>query len=221
MLAAPPYALRVGALHKSYGSRRVLRGVRLELGPGTLAGIVGENGAGKTTLLRILCGQIAADSGDIAHRGSLGYCPQETVLNDFLTVEQHVRHFQIAYGLEDTRRAGELIEELHFGEYRRTRVAALSGGTRQKLNLTLALMHDPHVLLLDEPYQGFDWETYLRFWDVAARLRDRGRCVLVVSHLAWDTGRLDRLYRLHDGVAEPWRPRSADAEAALLPGRNA
>ncbi|MEU1310650.1 ABC transporter ATP-binding protein [Streptomyces cinnamoneus] len=210
--------MSVSGLHKSYGSRRVLRGVTLALGPGTLAGIVGENGAGKTTLLRILCGQIAADSGSVAHRGSLGYCPQATVLNDFLTVQQHVRYFQVAYGLDGTHRAEELIEELHFAEYRRTRVAALSGGTRQKLNLTLALMHDPHVLLLDEPYQGFDWETYLRFWDVAARLRDRGRCVLVVSHLAWDAGRLDHLYRLHDGVAAPWRPDAAGLPAPLAAG---
>ena len=76
----------------------------------------------------------------------------------------------------------------------------LSGGTRQKLNLTLALMHDPQVLLLDEPYQGFDWEMYLRFWEVAGSLRDRGRSVLVVSHLAYDTERLDAVYRLHGGV---------------------
>ncbi|WP_367140474.1 MULTISPECIES: ABC transporter ATP-binding protein [Streptomyces] len=203
---APPHALRVSEVHKSYGARRVLRGVSFDLGPGTLAGIVGENGAGKTTLLRILCGQTAADAGAVEHRGRLGYCPQETVLNDFLTVAQHLRYFQVAYGLSGLRRAEELMEELHFSEYRHSRVAVLSGGTRQKLNLTLALMHDPQVLLLDEPYQGFDWETYLRFWGVAARLRDRGCCIVVVSHLAWDAERLDRLYRLHDGVAARWQP---------------
>ncbi|MEU5421977.1 ABC transporter ATP-binding protein [Streptomyces sp. NPDC020799] len=200
-MPAPPPALSVRDVHKSYGSHEVLRGVSLTLAPGTLAGLVGENGAGKTTLLRILCGQLPADSGTVEHLGALGYCPQETVLNDFLTVEQHVRYFRSAYDLDNVDRAEELLEELHFAEYRHTRVDALSGGTRQKLNLTLALMHDPRVLLLDEPYQGFDWETYLRFWDLAARLRDRGRCVLVVSHLAWDTERLDELHELRDGVA--------------------
>lgn len=79
------------------------------------------------------------------------------------------------------------------------RAGLLSGGSRQKLNLTLALMHDPDVLLLDEPYQGFDWETYLRFWELATRLRDAGRSVLVVSHLAYDIERLDQLWRLEDG----------------------
>ncbi|UQI45092.1 ABC transporter ATP-binding protein [Streptomyces sp. HU2014] len=205
MPARPP-VLHVRDVHKSYRARPVLRGVSLALEPGTLAGVVGENGAGKTTLLRILSGQLAADRGEAVVRGTLGHCPQEAVLNDFLTVAQHLRYFQVAYGLPDTRRAEELLEELRFGEYRNTRTGELSGGTRQKLNLTLALMHDPDVLLLDEPYQGFDWETYLRFWQVAGRLRERGRCVLVVSHLAWDTGRLDVLYRLRDGAAGPWRP---------------
>ncbi|WP_317852511.1 ABC transporter ATP-binding protein [Streptomyces venezuelae] len=197
--------MRVHDVHKAYRSRRVLKGVSLTLQPGTLAGVVGENGSGKSTLLRVLCGQTAADAGEVELRGSLGYCPQEAVLNDVLTVDQHLRWFRTAYRLDGSAcRAEQLLEELHLAEYRHTRVEQLSGGARQKLNLTLALMHDPYVLLLDEPYQGFDWETYLRFWEVAARLRDRGRCVLVVSHLAWDTGRLDVVHRLRDGVTTPW-----------------
>lgn len=74
----------------------------------------------------------------------------------------------------------------------------LSGGTRQKLSLTLVLMHDPQVLL-DEPYQGFDWETYLRFWTLAGRLRDAGQTVLLVTHLAHDIERLDEAWRLVNG----------------------
>lgn len=85
--------------------------------------------------------------------------------------------------------------QLQCTRYRGERLETLSRGTRQKLNLVLALMHDPHVLLLDESNQGFDWETYLRFWDLAIALRDRGCAVLVVSHLAYDAPRLDALYR--------------------------
>ncbi|MDA5147431.1 ABC transporter ATP-binding protein [Streptomyces sp. AD681] len=214
-MPAHPYALRVHNVHKAYRSRRVLKGVFLTLEPGTLAGVVGENGSGKSTLLRVLSGQTAADAGEVEHHGSLGYCPQEAVLNDALTVDQHLRWFRTAYRLDGTGRAEELLEELHFAEYRHTRVEQLSGGTRQKLNLTLALLHDPHVLLLDEPYQGFDWETYLRFWDVATRLRDRGRCVLVVSHLAWDAERLDVVHQLRDGVATPY---STDRQPAGVQG---
>ncbi|OEJ22230.1 ABC transporter [Streptomyces agglomeratus] len=192
--------MRVRDVHKSYRRRSVLEGVSFDLPAGQLAGIVGENGAGKSTLLRILVGDLPLDSGSVDCRGVLGHCPQETVLHDAFTVEQHLRFFQSAYGLDSLERAYELLEILHCTEYRHARLGTLSGGTRQKLNLTLALMHDPQVLLLDEPYQGFDWDTYLRFWDLAADLRDRGCSVLVVSHLAYDASRLDRLYRLHDGV---------------------
>ena len=192
--------LRVRDMRKNYGQRSVLRGVSLDLSAGQLVGIVGENGAGKSTLLRILAGDLVADSGVVERAGLLGCCPQDAVLHQAFTVEQHLQFFQTAYGISGLTRAFELLECLNFSEYRHERVAELSGGTRQKLNLLLALMHDPKVLLLDEPYQGFDWETYLRFWDVAADLRDRGCAVLVVSHLAYDTSRLDTLYRLEAGV---------------------
>jgi ABC-2 type transport system ATP-binding protein len=195
--------LSVRGVHKSYGHHRVLGGADLELPPGCLGGVVGENGSGKSTLLRILAGQLAPDRGTVAYAGRLGYCPQNTVLNPSFTVEQHLRFFQVAYDLPDLALAHELMDLLAFAGYRRHRVGALSGGTRQKLNLTLALMHDPPLLLLDEPYQGFDWETYERFWELAARLRDRGRSVLVVSHIAFDTTRFDRLWRLEQGRPVP------------------
>ncbi|WP_377267077.1 ATP-binding cassette domain-containing protein [Peterkaempfera sp. SMS 1(5)a] len=195
--------MEVSGVHHAYRQRRVLRGVDLELPPGVLAGIVGENGAGKTTLLRILSGELRPDRGTVRHHGRFGYCPQQVVLNDALTVRQHLEFFRIAFALADLRRAEEVMEALRFTEYADERAGSLSGGTRQKLNLTLALMHDPQVLLLDEPYQGFDWDTYLRFWDLADQVRDAGRSVLVVAHLAYDTNRLDQLWRLKDGVLHP------------------
>ena len=187
-------------VHKRYRRRQVLRGVTLDLLPGQLVGIVGENGAGKSTLLRILVGDLSLDGGAVECRGVLGYCPQETVLHHAFTVDQHLRFFQTAYGVHSLHRAYELLEILRCAEYREARLGTLSGGTRQKLNLALALMHNPRVLLLDEPYQGFDWETYLRFWELAASLRDQGCAILVVSHLAYDTARLDSLYRLDAGT---------------------
>ncbi|MBA2811469.1 ABC transporter ATP-binding protein [Streptomyces sp. KM273126] len=192
--------MRIRDVCKGYRHRPVLRGVSLDLRAGQLVGIVGENGAGKSTLLRILVGDLAADSGLVERVGVLGSCPQDVVLHQAFSVDQHLRFFQAAYGLDNLDRAFELLEQLNFSSYRNERVEALSGGTRQKLNLVLALMHDPQVLLLDEPYQGFDWDTYLLFWELAAALRDRGCAVLVVSHLAYDASRLDTLYRLHAGV---------------------
>lgn len=187
-------------MHHAYRRRVVLRGVDLWLRAGTLCGIVGENGAGKSTLLKILSGELRPTQGTVRHNGRFGYCPQHVVLNDALTVRQHLTFFQTAYRLTDVRYAEEVMDVLGLTGYADERAGVLSGGTRQKLNVTLALMHDPQVLLLDEPYQGFDWDTYQRFWDLAARLRDAGRSVLVVSHLAYDTERLDALWRLDNGM---------------------
>ncbi|OEJ62740.1 hypothetical protein BGM19_02260 [Streptomyces agglomeratus] len=116
-----------------------------------------------------------------------------------LTVAQHLRLFQVAYRLPRLDHAWELMDLLGFGGERRTRAGELSGGTRQKLNLTLALMHDPPLLVLDEPYQGFDWDTHQRFWQLAGRLRSQGRSVVVVSHLLHDLQHFDTVHHLRDG----------------------
>ncbi|HEU5347459.1 MAG TPA: ABC transporter ATP-binding protein [Ktedonobacterales bacterium] len=191
--------LRATDITRSFGRHAVLRGVNLAIAPGTLVGIVGENGAGKSTLLRILAGELRPNRGAITRTGALGYCPQTVLLNDTLSVNQHLAYFGAAYDLTDLSYAQTLIASLGYEKYRSTPVGTLSGGTRQKVNLTLALMHQPEVLLLDEPYQGFDWETYLRFWDLADQLRSQGRAVLVISHLLFDQQRFDALYRLENG----------------------
>lgn len=192
--------LRVSGVRKAFGSRQVLRGAGFTARAGQVVGVVGENGAGKTTLLRVLSGDLRADDGHVDVVGRCGYCPQQPVLDGELTVRQHLRLFQIAYRLPHLARADRLLEALSFAPYRDEPVKVLSGGTQQKLNLVLALMHDPEVLLLDEPYQGFDWETYLRFWEITKELKSRGRSVVIVSHLAHDSARLDIVYRLRGGL---------------------
>ena len=191
--------LRAERITRSFGRHKILRGVTMAVAPGTLVGIVGENGAGKSTLLRILAGELRPQHGTITRSGALGYCPQAAVLNETLTVNQHLAYFGAAYDLTSLSYAETLIANLGYQQYRTMPVGTLSGGTKQKVNLTLALMHQPDVLLLDEPYQGFDWETYLRFWELAADLRERGRAVLVISHLVYDRSRFDRLYTLAGG----------------------
>ena len=199
MTATHGTVLEVRDVHKAYGRHRVLNGAGLEVRPGQLVAVVGENGSGKSTLLRILAGTLAADRGEVRLTGTLGYCPQEPVVNDNLTVDQHLRYFAAAHRLASLRRADELVELLRFGQFKHRAAGALSGGTRQKLNLTLALLHDPDVLLLDEPYQGFDWETYLRFWDVVGDLRARSRAIVIITHLVIEQDRFDILADLADG----------------------
>ena len=202
--------LRVEALEKSFHRgwpprrRRieVLRGAGLMVCSGELVGLVGENGSGKSTLMQIVVGLLGRDGGEVEQIGRLGYCPQAPMLWDKLTVDEHFELFARAYGLDEGARqsaVADLLTELKFERYRRRRVEELSGGTRQKLNLALALMHQPTMLLLDEPYSGFDWETYLRFWEMSERCRDSGMGILIVSHFLTERGRLDRVYELRDG----------------------
>ena len=202
--------LRVEGLEKSFQRglppRRhhtaVLRGASLMVCAGELVGLVGENGSGKSTLMQIVVGLLGRDGGELQRPGRLGYCPQTPMLWDKLTVDEHFDLFARAYGLDDTAQEQAvtgLLAELQFERYRRYRVEELSGGTRQKLNLALALMHEPALLLLDEPYSGFDWETYLRFWEMSERRRDAGMGILIVSHFLSERERLDRIYELGDG----------------------
>ncbi|WP_432034830.1 ABC transporter ATP-binding protein [Streptomyces cucumeris] len=200
---APPPALRAHDVHKSYGRHHVLRGADLTVAPGQLVAVVGENGAGKSTLLKTLAGTLPVDRGEVRLSGTLGYCPQDPVLNASLTVEQHLRYFAAAHHLPDLHRGHELVRLLGYEHYEQTVAGELSGGTRQKLNLTLSLLHDPDMLLLDEPYQGFDWETYLRFWDLVDDLRTRGKAIVVITHLVFEQDRFDVLADLTDGRLTP------------------
>jgi ABC-type multidrug transport system ATPase subunit len=194
------------SFHRGLPPRRrtieVLKGADLEVGAGQLVGLVGENGSGKSTLMQIVVGLQKRDGGEVERPEKLGYCPQTPMLWDKLTVSEHFQLFARAYGLDDEAAGSaeeDLLEELQFAHYRGYRVQELSGGTRQKLNLALALMHEPELLLLDEPYAGFDWETYLHFWEMSERRRDAGMGILIVSHLLAERERLDRIYSLTDG----------------------
>jgi ABC-2 type transport system ATP-binding protein len=191
--------LEARGIRKTFGRREVLAGVDLGLAAGELAAVVGENGSGKSTLLRILAGDLRPDAGNVLMRGRAGYCPQAAVLDDALTVDQHVRYFEAAYRRPAAARAAALMDRLGYAGSRRQPAGTLSGGTRQKLSLTLALLHEPAVLLLDEPYQGFDWETYLAFWELAAELRAAGTAILVITHLVFEQARFDRLWHLAGG----------------------
>lgn len=184
----------------------VLKGADLILQPGEIVGLVGENGSGKSTLMKILVGSIDRDRGTITKSGSVGYCPQDPILYERLTCDEHFELFGRAYGMRDKavdEARSEIYETLDFGEWGDSRVEELSGGTRAKLNLGLALLPDPDLLLLDEPYAGFDWDTYQRFWELTKQRRDAGRSLMIISHFITDAERFDRIYDLVYGRTVP------------------
>jgi ABC-2 type transport system ATP-binding protein len=195
--------LSVEGVSKSYAKRSVLRDVSFEARGGEILGLVGENGAGKSTLLRIVAGLMQPDCGRVDVNGRLGYCDQDPHVFADLTVAEHFLYFARAYGIADggdwAGQRDELMEWFRYTREVNSRAGQLSGGTRQKLHLSLALLHRPQVLVLDEPYQAFDWQTYLLFWARAEALREAGTAIIVVSHIAHDRERFTRILELREG----------------------
>jgi len=186
-------------ISKSFGGRSVLSEVNLEVGSGEVVGIVGANGSGKTTLLRICAGLLDPDDGKIRRSDRIGYCPQEPGLVDLLNADEHLVLFGSGLGLSrrEALAAGrQALESIDFPVGDRAVIRDLSGGTRQKLNLALALLGDPDLLLLDEPYQGFDLGSYIDFWSHVDSWRMQGKAVVIVTHLLAETKRVDRTVEL-------------------------
>jgi ABC-type multidrug transport system ATPase subunit len=197
--------LDVRRLAMSFRRRRVLDDVNFTVARGEHVALVGENGSGKSTLLKIIVGLLTPSSGAVHVEGRIGYCPQDPLVFEALSVEENFRYFASAYGLDRSggarwmARRDTLLETFRFGQYLRTLVSELSGGTRQKLNLCVALLHEPDLLVLDEPYAGFDWETYLRFREFAEEEAAAGTAILVVTHLVYEPGRFHRVLELAGG----------------------
>lgn len=194
--------LRVENIAKSYGRKEVLTDVSFEINKGVMCGIVGENGSGKSTLLKIIVGTLKANRGKVIHSGKLGYCPQETLLFPQLTVNEHFIYFSRAYEIKRKKlheRCNVLLKQFNFKKYGNEKVANLSGGTKQKLNLSIALIQQPDLLILDEPYNGFDWDTYMRFWEYTDQLLKDNCSILIVTHFLNNKASFDKVYELNNG----------------------
>ena len=184
---------------KRYGRTTILEGVDLTVAKGEVVALTGENGAGKTTLMRICAGLVRADSGRVFVEGEIGYCPQAPGLFELLTADDHLVMFGRGRGMaraEALQRGHAVLEEFGYPLHERAVTRDLSGGTAQKLNLALALLTNPTVLLLDEPYQGFDRGTYVNFWDHCETWRQAGKSVVVVTHMLAELERVDRVIEL-------------------------
>jgi ABC-type multidrug transport system ATPase subunit len=191
--------LAASGIRKRFGRKLVLDDAALSARRGEAVAIVGENGAGKSTLLRICAGLDRPDRGTVTAQGHIGYCPQDPGLFDLLNADEHLTLFAPALGLsraDGVREGRRLLNELGFPVGDPTPTRRLSGGARQKLNLALALLGGARVLLLDEPYQGFDHGGYVSFWEHVARWRAEGLAIVIVTHLLADVTLVDRVVEL-------------------------
>lgn len=205
--------IQVSGLTKSFDSKRAVDHVDLEVQPEEIVGLVGVNGAGKTTLLRMLAGILTADEGAIriaGHpmgadgmdaRANLAFVPDTPMLFEQLTVYEHMLFIARLYGVDDFEpRMNELLDEFELGDRHHSTVSGLSRGMRQKVAICCAFLHEPAVLLLDEPLTGLDPLGRKRMCD-AVTARAKGGCaVLVSSHQLDIIERLSsRFVIIHEG----------------------
>ena len=197
--AAAPVVLRLRDVSVRRGRRTVLSGINLTIRRGEVVAVVGANGAGKSTLLQLCAGLLRASGGSIERTPNFGYAPQLDSLAPLLTVDEHLRLFGAARGIRRGRSVStghRLLTRLGWTARGDQIAGTLSGGTQQKLNVALAQLDAPDLLLLDEPYQGLDALAYEDLWALISAWRASGAGVLLVTHLLRDVDLVDRVVEL-------------------------
>lgn len=210
--ASPAPAVRVDGLERRFDGSAALRNVSFRVEAGELFGVIGPDGAGKTTLFRLLTGLLLPDAGsasvlghDVAGdtaalRRRIGYMPGRAAVYPDLSVEENLRFFAAVYGT-GVDEGYELVEPVYsqIEPFADRRAEDLSGGMRQKLALSCALVHRPELLVLDEPTTGVDAVSRREFWDLLSGLADEGLTVLVSTPYMDEADRCDRVALMQEG----------------------
>jgi lipopolysaccharide export system ATP-binding protein len=210
--------LEVQGLVKVYGNRRVVDGVDFHVERGEIVGLLGPNGAGKTTCFRMTCGMINADQGKVtlggadvtnwpmyrrARDGGMGYLAQESSVFRKLSVEKNLLGVMEMLGFDRPARrlrCDQLLQQFDIAHLRKSLALSLSGGERRRLEIARALVSDPKIILLDEPFTGIDPVTIASIQEVIRRLRVEGIAVLITDHQVRETLQItDRSYVLREG----------------------
>jgi len=183
----------VTGLIKQFGRFAALRGVSASFDSGRLYAILGDNGAGKTTLLRALAGLTPSTRGTISLLRStnlrevcreVGYMAHPSLLYDEMSGMENLRYFAKLYGIESEARCAEVIRAVALDPELPRPVGQYSQGMRQRMSLARALLHDPKILLLDEPFSNVDVRSAREMVGLLAKMRDAGRTIFVVTHQA-------------------------------------
>jgi sodium transport system ATP-binding protein len=231
-------AVAVERLEKTLGSNKVLRGISFEARAGEIFGLLGPNGAGKTTTLRIICTLLAPDAGSVAVLGfntriasaevrrRIGVVTADIGVYPRLSARENVEYFARLCGLEGvdlTRKVDGVIERLEMGPFARQRAESLSSGQKQKVAIARAIVHDPEVLMFDEPTSNLDVLASKEVRDFMVEAKGRGKCVIFSTHVMHDAERLcDRMTILHHGLVVAGGPTDdvrgdqRDLESAFL-----
>jgi sodium transport system ATP-binding protein len=210
-----PPAVKVDRLEKTLGKNKVLRGISLEAGSGEIFGLLGPNGAGKTTTLRIICTLLAPDAGSVDVLGfdtrtapeevrrRVGVVTADIGVYPRLSARENISYFAELSGVLDgelKRRVGAVLERLDMVSFADQRAESLSSGQKQKVAIARAIVHDPDVLMFDEPTSNLDVLASREIRNFMVESRGRGKCVIFSTHVLHDAERLcDRVTILHEG----------------------
>ncbi|MGH2582150.1 MAG: ABC transporter ATP-binding protein [Anaerolineales bacterium] len=205
-------AIQAELVEKRYGHIPALKGVDLQVEQGQIFGLIGANGAGKTTFIKLFVGAAAADRGSIRvlgldprkHKTSLrqqiGYMPQAPALYEDLSAAENLRFFGRAHHVENIKGLVEsTIDFVELSERADDPVSTLSGGMKQRVSLACALVHQPRLLLLDEPTAGVDLKLRAAFWQHFKQLAAEGRTILVSTHQMDEAVHCDQLAIINEG----------------------
>jgi ABC-2 type transport system ATP-binding protein len=205
-------AIDVQGLSKRFGSLQAVDNVSLQIEQGHITGFLGPNGSGKTTSLRMLCGLLTPDSGSgqvlgldfpreaEAIKRQTGYMTQRFSLYEDLTIEENLAFIARVYSLDRVNaRVDETLDKLGLAHRRKQLAGNLSGGWKQRLALAAAVMHEPKLLLLDEPTAGVDPQARRDFWDEIHSLADEGMTVLVSTHYMDEAERCHEIAYIFNG----------------------
>jgi len=210
-----PVAVKVDRLEKTLGKNKVLRGISLEAGSGEIFGLLGPNGAGKTTTLRIICTLLSPDAGAVEVLGfdtrtaaeevrrRVGVVTADIGVYPRLSARENIAYFAELSGVSGgdlTRRVNSVIDRLDIGPFAQQRAESLSSGQKQKVAIARAIVHDPEILMFDEPTSNLDVLASRDIRDFMVEARGRGNCVIFSTHVLHDAERLcDRVTILHEG----------------------
>lgn len=194
--------LEVRKICKSYGKKQVLQDLSFSIQSGEVYGLLGPNGAGKTTTISILCGLIQSDRGLVtmngqtassATRSLIGVAPQENIFYKNLTCEENLRFFGQLYGLSNQicrKQSQYCLELVGLGDRAKSIADTLSGGMQRRLSMAIALVHQPQLVVLDEPTTGLDIEARYEVWELIRKLRSQDTAILLTTHMLDEAERL-------------------------------
>ncbi|HUE53819.1 MAG TPA: ABC transporter ATP-binding protein [Terriglobales bacterium] len=210
-------------LVKQFGRFAALRGVTAEFAPGRLYAILGDNGAGKTTLLRVLAGLTRPTRGTVWMLGTtvlravckqVGYMAHSSLLYDEMSGMENLRYFARLYGIEEGQRCETVLTSVGLEPGLTRAVGQYSQGMRQRMSLARAILHDPQILLLDEPFSNVDVGSAREMVNLLARMRDAGKTIFVVTHQsALLEGAVDEVVWMEAGQIATRTPHLHGAEA--------